>query len=228
MSVANTVRRSASTGHRSAAAASGRSAAPADLRPLPRAFFERGSLAVARDLVGRLIVRGDGRRRIVGRIVEVEAYGGAHDPASHAFRGPTARNAVMFGPPGMLYVYFTYGMHHCANVVCLPNGRPSAVLIRAIAPVEGHAVMRRRRGVGDDDRLGRGPGCVARSFGLDLRHNGVDLTRGPVWIAREPARRDGLRLVRSRRIGIRLAAERPWRFWLAGHPCVSGPRAVGG
>ena len=196
----------------------------AGLRPLPRPFFERPSIRVAPDLLGRLLVRDEGRLRLVGRIVEVEAYGGAGDPASHAFRGRTARNAVMFGPPGMLYVYFTYGMHHCANVVCGPRGRPSAVLIRAIAPVEGLATMRRRRGVSSEDRLGRGPGCVARALGLDLGHNGVDLTSGPVWIARAPARREGLRVARGPRIGIRLAAERPWRFYLEGHPSVSGPR----
>jgi DNA-3-methyladenine glycosylase len=192
--------------------------------PLHRSFYERPPLVVARDVLGRVLVHSVGRSRRAGRIVEVEAYRGAGDPASHAFRGPTARNEVMFGPAGHAYVYFTYGMHHCLNLVTGPAGRAEAVLVRAIEPLDGLEAMGRCRGGVPRERLGRGPGCVAEALGLDLRQNGIDLTRGPLWIADLPASLGGYRVARSPRIGIRLARERPWRLFLTGHPCVSGPR----
>jgi DNA-3-methyladenine glycosylase len=200
----------------------------AGARALPRAFFARGPRALARALLGRVLVHDDPRAgRLAGRIVETEAYGGADDPASHAYRGRTARNAVMFGPPGHLYVYFTYGMHHCVNVVCAPPDRAAAVLVRALAPVTGLEVMAGRRGTTDPTRLARGPGSLARALGLDRRHDGADLTSGPLWIADLPARREGRRVARGPRIGIRHAAERPWRYWLEGHPCASRPNCRG-
>jgi len=164
--------------------------------------------------------------RLAGRIVEVEAYGGADDPASHAHRGPTPRNRVMFGPPGMTYVYFTYGMHHCFNVVCGRDGRAAAVLVRALEPLLGLAAMRRRRGGAEPERIARGPGSLARALGLDRAHDGLDLTRGPLWIADLAAWRGGRAVARGPRVGIRLAAERPWRYWLAGSVFVTpGPVA---
>jgi DNA-3-methyladenine glycosylase len=195
---------------------------------LPRSFYERPVLAVARAVLGRVLVHDEPNGgRVAGRIVEVEAYRGADDPASHAYRGPTARNRVMFGAAGHAYVYFTYGMHFCLNLVTGPAGRASAVLIRALEPVEGEEGMRRRRGAAVPwERLMRGPGCVARALGLDRRHNGLDLTSGPLWVAAAPARRGGKRIVVTPRIGIRVAQERLWRFHLEGHPCVSGPRAT--
>ena len=183
---------------------------------------------VARALLGRVLVSERSRTLLAARIVEVEAYRGAHDPASHAFRGRTPRNAVMFGPPGHAYVYFTYGMHHCLNVVCGREGVPAAVLLRALAPLAGEALMRRRRGVRDRERLLRGPGCVAQALGRSREHDGADLVRGPLWIADGPPRREGRGLVCGPRIGIRAGADRPWRFWLAGHPCVSGRRGENG
>ncbi len=195
-------------------------------RPLPRAFYDRPALAVARDLLGRVLVRRERGVTLAARLVEVEAYRGADDPASHAYRGPTARNAVMFGPPGRAYVYFTYGMHHCVNVVCRERGRAEAVLLRGAAPLLGLARMRSRRGGAADAALLRGPGCLARSFGLTREHDGEDLTRGGVWIADAPPVREGRRVRRGPRIGIRVAVERPWRLWLEGHPCVSGPRRL--
>ena len=191
-------------------------------RPLPRAFYARGPRLLARALLGRVLVHDDARAgRLAGLIVETEAYGGVDDPASHGHRGRTARNAVMFGPPGHAYVYFTYGMHHCFNVVCGREGRAAAVLVRALEPVAGLAAMRRRRGVDDPRRLARGPGSLARALGLDRRHDGADLTRPPLWIADLAPRRGGRPVSRGPRVGIRLAADRPWRYWLAGSAFVS-------
>ncbi len=179
---------------------------------------------MARAVLGRLLVHDGPGGRVSGRIVEAEAYRGAGDPASHAWRGPTPRNAAMFGPPGHAYVYFTYGMHHCLNLVTEREGRASAVLVRALEPVDGAGLMRRRRGVREAARLARGPGNVARALGLTRAHDGLDLTRGPLWLSDLPPRRSGHRVGRSGRVGIRRAGECPWRFHLDGHPCVSGPR----
>ena len=195
-------------------------------RPLPRSFYERPVLRVARDVLGRLLVHDGTDGRVSGRIVEVEAYRGPLDPASHAFRGRTARNAVMFGPAGHLYVYFTYGMHYCANLVCEAAGRPAALLVRALEPIDGIDLMRIRRGVHDLHRLARGPGCVARALALDRTHDGLDLTRGPVWVADAPPVRHGHPIARGPRIGIRVGTERPWRFFLRGDRCVSGRPVV--
>ena len=193
------------------------------MRPLPRSFYARDARTVARALVGRVLVSDLASTRIVARIVEVEAYRGGRDPASHAYRGRTRRNAVMFGAPGHAYVYFTYGMHHCVNVVCEREGVAGAVLLRALEPLAGLALLRRRRHVAEPARLLRGPGCVAQGLGLSREHDGLDLVSGALWIADAPPERGGARLARGPRIGIRLARERPWRYWLAGNECVSGP-----
>jgi DNA-3-methyladenine glycosylase len=207
------------------------------VRPLARRFYARPPEVVARALLGRLLVReGPGARaggRRIGRIVEVEAYGGTRDPASHAYRGPTPRNRTMFGPPGCAYVYVSYGIHHCLNVVTGRRGEPSAVLIRALEPVSGLARMARgsepprpgsaRPPVRDPLLVARGPGLVARALGLSLAQDGVDLTRGPLWISAAPPRIH-YPIARGPRIGIRRAVARRWRFYLSGHPSVSGPR----
>jgi DNA-3-methyladenine glycosylase len=181
--------------------------------PLPRSFYARDAITVARDLLGLVLVSDLGGR-VSGRIVEVEAYGGESDPASHARPGRTPRNASMYGPPGHAYVYFTYGMHHCANVVVERIGSPSAVLIRALEPRTGLFRMARRRQTADPRRLTNGPGNLAESLGLDRAHDGADLTRGPVWISSLRPVVAGERIAASRRIGIRQAIERPWRFSL--------------
>ena len=155
------------------------------------------------------------------RLTEVEAYDGAGDPGSHAYRGRTPRNATMFGPPGHLYCYFTYGMHVCANVVCGPEGISSAVLLRAGEVVDGLDEARTRRPRSTERDLARGPArlCTALGIGLDL--DGTDLAAGPVRLELGPAATD----VRSGpRVGLRGAPERPWRFWLAGEPSVSAYR----
>jgi len=193
-------------------------------RPLVRAFYARPATVVARALLGRILVRDAPEGRLAGRIVEVEAYRGAQDPASHAYRGRTARNAVMFGPAGHAYVYFTYGMHHCLNLVTGPRGIAGAVLVRALEPLIGLGAMKARRGPVPEERLARGPGCVAQALGLTLEHDGLDLTRAPLWVSDLAADRRGFRVAAGPRIGIRVAVERPWRFFLVGHPCVSGPR----
>lgn len=184
-------------------------------------------MTVARDLLGRVLVCDAGGARVAGRIVEVEAYRGSGDPASHAYRGRTPRNAVMFGEPGHAYVYFTYGMHHCLNFVCEPAGRPAAVLIRALEPLDGLDVLRARRGRDDVRQLLRGPGCVAQALALTREHDGCDLVRGPVLVRDEPpaARREGV--LRGPRIGIRHGLEHAWRFWFAGDPYVSATREGG-
>jgi DNA-3-methyladenine glycosylase len=177
-----------------------------------RGWFDRSALAVAPDLLGMLLVHDHPDGPILGRIVEVEAYLGPEDLASHAARGPTPRNASMFGPPGHLYVYLIYGLHHCVNVVTGPGRKPEAVLIRAVEIVEGEELARQHRGDVPADRLAAGPGNVAAAFGLDRRHDGADLLNGPVRLAAGAAPH---RIERTRRVGISSAGawtDRPFRF----------------
>lgn len=182
---------------------------------LGRDFFARSVHAVAPDLIGAtLLVNGVG-----GPIVEVEAYHHT-DPAAHSFRGPTERNAVMFGPPGFAYVYRSYGIHWCLNFVCEAEGSASAVLIRAIEPREGVARMRRRRGVADVRLLCSGPGRLCQALGVTKAHNGLPLDRSPFTILA----RGGLPAISvGVRIGISKAAELPWRYGLAGSKFLSKP-----
>ncbi|MCW2711769.1 MAG: DNA-3-methyladenine glycosylase [Marmoricola sp.] len=149
------------------------------------------------------------------RLTEVEAYDGSHDPGSHAHNGRTNRNAVMFGPPGHLYVYFTYGMHHCCNVSCGPQGEASAILLRAGEVVDGIEIARERRPGSPDRDLARGPGRLCRALGIDRNDNGLDL-RDHLQLDTPPAH-----ISAGPRVGLRLAAERPWRFWATDDPTVS-------
>lgn len=192
-------------------------------RPLPRRFFARDAVAVARALVGCLLVHETPHGRLVGRIVETEAYRGPDDPASHAYR-KTARSAIMYGPPGKAYVYFTYGMHWCLNVVTGRRGAPGAVLLRAVEPVAGAPRMRRLRGVGPEvptARLAAGPGRLTRAMGVGPRDNGRDLTRPPLYLAAGGPRRGTV--LAGPRVGITAARGRRWRFGLAGSPALSRP-----
>jgi DNA-3-methyladenine glycosylase len=176
-------------------------------RRLRRAFFARHSSVVAPDLLGKILVVGP----CTGRITEVEAYGGTDDAASHAARGQTPRNRVMFGPAGVLYVYFTYGMHHCANIVTGPVGDAQAVLLRGVEPIDGLEAIRVRRPKARRDRdLANGPGKLCAALDLDLRHNGLDLTTGPIGIFDDgcvPAN-----IIVTPRIGITKAVDVPWRW----------------
>jgi DNA-3-methyladenine glycosylase len=174
---------------------------------------------VAPRLLGATLRHGD----VAVRLTEVEAYDGAGDPGSHAHRGRTDRNAVMFGPPGHLYVYFTYGMHHCCNVVCGPAGSASAVLLRAGEVVEGLELARTRRGAVPDRDLARGPARLCVALGIDLASNGLDLAAGAVTLVAGDAPEPEL-VSAGPRVGLRGAAERPWRFWLADEPTVSAYR----
>ncbi|GEL21000.1 putative 3-methyladenine DNA glycosylase [Pseudonocardia asaccharolytica DSM 44247 = NBRC 16224] len=180
-------------------------------------------MAAAERLLG-CTVEGDTPEGLVAvRLVEVEAYRGADDPASHSFRGRTARNAVMFGPAGHLYVYFIYGMHFCVNVSCLAEGEAAAVLLRAGEVVSDRAVARARRPTARRDAdLARGPARLASLLGLHREHNGVDVTdpTSPVRVLAGPPVDPGL-VRRGPRVGVAAAHETPWRFWLDGSPAVS-------
>ena len=157
------------------------------------------------------------------RLTEVEAYDGENDPGSHAYRGLSPRNEVMFGVPGRLYVYFTYGMHFCMNVVCGPPGRPSAVLLRAGEIVDGVELARVRRGLVNDRDLARGPARMCVALGIDRTHNGADLT-DPASAVRLTLGGYAGPVGTGPRVGLREAADRPWRFWAVGDPTVSAYR----
>lgn len=198
---------------------------PTRPRPLPRAFYRRDPRLVAPELLNKVIERDDGAGgRRAGRIVEVEAYAGAEDPAAHTYRGMTARNAVMFGPPGHLYVYFSYGMHWCANAVTGDEGVGTAVLLRAVEPLDGVEAMRAARGaVARRDRdIGSGPGKLCQALGIDRTHDGADLVGGDRGVrilddGVPPPAEHGV----STRIGISVAADEPWRFYVPGSPHLS-------
>jgi DNA-3-methyladenine glycosylase len=200
-------------------------------RALPRRFYLQPTLRAARALLGKILVHDGPDGLAAGRIVEVEAYRGPGDRAAHSRGGHrSARNEVMYGPPGHAYVYFIYGMHHCVNVVMQAAEVPEAVLIRALEPVAGVRLMRRRRGFPDDPewRLCRGPGTLCEALGITRRLNGADLCSGALRILAASAvpARD---VRRTARIGVGYAgahAALRWRFLLAGSPAVSGPRAL--
>ena len=182
---------------------------------LKRSFFDRSVHEVAPDLIGAtLLVNGVG-----GRIIEVEAYHHT-DPAAHSYGGQTARNAVMFGPPGYAYVYRSYGIHWCLNFVCEEAGSASAVLIRALEPTAGIAAMRRRRGVAEVRDLCSGPGKLCQALGVTIKHNGLALDRAPFELR---ARSGEAEMVAGVRIGITRAAELPWRYGLKGSKFLSKP-----
>ncbi len=182
---------------------------------LTRRFFNRSVHQVAPELIGAtLLVNGVG-----GVIVEVEAYHHT-DPASHSYRGPTERNGVMFGPAGFVYVYRSYGIHWCVNVVCEPEGSASAVLIRAIEPTEGLAAMRRRRGLPEVRDLCSGPGKLCQAMGITDKHNGLPLDRPPFELRARVGEPD---VVAGPRIGITKAVDEPWRYGLRGSKFLSKP-----
>jgi DNA-3-methyladenine glycosylase len=180
---------------------------------LPFAFFDRPALRVARDLLGKVLVVQEGGRRRSGRIVETEAYVGAHDLACHAAKGLTARTEVLFGPPGRAYVYLIYGMHHCFNVVTCPKGRAAAVLVRGLAPLQGL----------EPEVATDGPGKLCRALGITLAHNRLDLRGDRLFLEDAPAV-PASQVRRGPRVGVDYAgewAQKPYRLWVAGSPHVS-------
>lgn len=193
---------------------------------LSREFYQRHPAEVAPDLLNKILLRDDGR---AARIVEVEAYAGSEDAAAHSFRGMTPRNATMFGPPGHLYVYFSYGVHWCSNVVCGDVGEGVAVLLRAAEPLAGLDMMRRARPAARRDRdLASGPGKLSQAFALDRAFDGADLVTGDRGITMVS---DGVlppaQPVVGPRIGITKAVDLPWRWHVSAHPHVSvRPRRV--
>lgn len=197
---------------------------PSEMRLLPRAFYERDPIAVARDLLGKVLVHG----ACAARIVETEAYldrneNGEIDLAAHSSRGITGRTRVIFGPPGHAYVYLIYGMYECLNIVTSPENVPGCVLVRALEPVAGVAAMRKRRPAAakDDTKLCSGPGRLTQAMGITRAHSGVDLVAGPLTIRAPDVERD-FEIAAGPRIGIRHCADWPLRFYIEGHPSVSG------
>ena len=184
-------------------------------------------LEIAPRLLGARLRHRTDDGTVTVRLTEVEAYAGEQDPGSHAYRGPTDRNRVMFGPAGRLYVYFTYGMHYCMNVVCGSTGQASAVLLRAGEVEEGVDLARVRRARGRDRDLARGPARLCQALGIDLSHNGVDLSAGELTLIVPPEPASATRVRTGPRVGLRHAADRPWRFWLEGESSVSTYRPAG-
>lgn len=199
-------------------------------RVLPRDFYARPTLDVARELIGKVLVHHTPAGTTSGIIVETEAYIGESDPACHAAPGPTRRNAPLYGPPGMAYVYLNYGIHYLVNAVTEPDGWPAAVLIRALEPLEGEPLMRRRRSRGTGkpaaalarESLCRGPGNLTRALGISLAQNQRDLVASALRI--EDAGLPPRGVATSTRIGINVGVEQPWRFFAADSEAVSGRR----
>jgi DNA-3-methyladenine glycosylase len=200
----------------------------APILPLDRAFFARPPRRVARELLGKILVRDREDQHLAARIVEVEAYLGENDPAAHAAAGITARNAILFGPPGYAYVYFIYGNHYCLNVSCEREGKAGSVLFRALEPLSGITEMARARGIvlqtpRDLSKLTAGPGRLAQAFGITrTRDNGCDLTSpdSGLWIGQDGFLPPSIQI--TPRIGIKEAADHLLRYFLAENPFVSG------
>ena len=196
-----------------------------DCRQLKRSFFDAPPEQVARELLGKILVREVAGHRLAGRIVETEAYLGEDDPAAHSASGRTLRNAVLYGPPGFAYVYIIYGLYYCLNVSCLPDGVPGGVLLRALEPLEGMDRMRRNRGLNPAasiHQLTSGPGKLCQAFGITrAAENGLDFTSPGSALRMFEDDFGSCEISVTPRIGIRKAADLPLRFLLAGHVCVS-------
>jgi DNA-3-methyladenine glycosylase len=195
-------------------------------RPLPRSFYDRPTRVVARELLGKVLVHRTAGGVAAGAIVETEAYIGEDDPACHAAPGPTLRNAPLYGPPGIAYVYLNYGIHYLVNAVTEAEGSPAAVLIRALEPLDGVRLMLKRRAPDrrhiESVALCRGPGNLTRALGITLVENRLDLTASRLRI--EDWGVIAEKVSCGPRIGIRVAVDRPWRYWITGNRHVSGSR----
>ena len=196
------------------------------MKPLARSFYKRNTVVVAFELIGKLLVFNQTGELMQGKIVETEAYLGDQDPASHAYRGVTPRNRVMFGFPGVSYIYFTYGNHHCFNIVTEEEHIPGAVLIRALEPVSGISIMKKRRGTSSHEALTSGPGKLTQAFGMTREHSGRDLTQDESFCVAEDKTADStsdsaIHIQTAGRIGISTAKSAPYRFYLRNSPFVS-------
>jgi len=191
------------------------------MKILDKVFYEKETVTVAKDLLGKLLVRSTRRGDMVGRIVEVEAYRGSDDPASHAYRGKTDRNYLMFGNGGYAYIYFIYGNHYCFNVTAKLGDYPGAVLMRALEPVEGINLMQMNRQVKDKKSLTDGPGKLTKAMNITMRHNGVDLTKGEELFLCEPEEIENFTIVSTKRVGIRSGMDKLWRFYIKDNDFVS-------
>jgi DNA-3-methyladenine glycosylase len=191
------------------------------MTPLPRGFYTRETLTVAEELLGKKLVRYTNNTRLVGKIVEVEAYRGSDDPGSHAYRGMTPRNRLMFRKGGFAYVYFTYGMHYCFNVVTERQNAPGAVLVRALEPLNGIETMRRNRGNKNLLNLTNGPAKLAEAMNITKKQNGLDLTRSKELLICEPNVKENFEIVTTKRIGIKVGVDKLWRFCIKDNKFVS-------
>lgn len=188
--------------------------------PLPRTFYEQPTLTVAQTLLGKYLCRKWRNSILVGKIVETEAYIGEDDPACHAARGKTNRNAVMYGPPGFAYIYFIYGMYYCLNVVTGGEGSPEAILIRALEPLEGAAQMITFRKTNTIQNLTNGPGKLCQAFHLDRSQNGIDLCGTELFITNGEIIQSA-NILNSKRVGIKVGVDHQWRFFIKDNSFVS-------
>lgn len=186
------------------------------MKILQRDFYSRNAVEVAKNLLGKNLVRQIGGEELIGRIVEVEAYRGSDDPASHAYRGKTPRNAVMFGKAGCAHIYFIYGKHYCLNVTAEREGVPGAVLVRALEPVAGIEIMRRNRKAKGLVDLMNGPGKLTEAMKITKELNGWDLTKGEELFICESDVKKGFRITSTKRVGVKNGADKLWRFYVEG------------
>lgn len=190
-------------------------------RKLPKEFYIRSSVIVAKELIGKVLFRNTGKEILSGIIVETEAYTGRTDPAAHSYNGKTPRNEVMFGEGGAAYVYFTYGNHFCFNTVTCKKNTPSAVLIRGIEPLEGIETMKKNRGTDDLYNLTNGPGKLTKAFYIDKKLNGASLNGDEIFICEAVGNNKKYSIMKSKRIGITKNADKLYRFYVKDNPFVS-------
>ena len=196
------------------------------MKPLPRSFYSRDTVVAAKELLARELMRQTDYGNIVAKIAEVEAYRGSDDPPSHAHRGKTPRNYLLFGMAGFAYVYFIYGNHYCFNVTTEQENIPGAVLVRAVEIVEGLKIASKNRRVKNSSELSNGPGKLTKALNITKIHNGLDLTKAEELFISDTETRGSFETIETKRIGINVGREKPWRFYLAGHASVSGPRRL--
>ncbi len=190
-------------------------------KPLPRLFYEKSVVDVAKNLLGKILVREYDNKILAGMIVEVEAYNGQNDPASHAYRGKTKRNKVMWKNPGTIYVYTIYGIHYCLNLVAEPKGIPAAILIRALQPILGIQEMMKNREIYFLKNLTNGPAKLTKALKIDIKLNGRDATvKGPLYVIDNPVKKH-IDIISSSRIGIKQGKDKPWRFYIKDNEFIS-------